>query len=47
MSRIGKKPVTIPKGVEVHVGAPSETLQRLVELYMKGNLPSGVNVCDH
>jgi len=34
-------------GIEVVVGAPAETPERLVEDYLAGTLQSGENVCDH
>lgn len=35
------------QGIEVLVGAPAETPERLVESYLAGTLASGANVCDH
>ncbi len=33
--------------IEVLIGAPSDTPERLVEAYLGGALQSGDNVCDH
>ncbi len=33
--------------IEVLIGAPSDTPERLVEAYLGGTLQSGDNVCDH
>ena len=35
------------RGIEVVIGAPSETPECLVENYLAGTLESGENVCDH
>lgn len=35
------------KGIDVLVGAPDNTPQRLVELYLSDRLECGQNVCDH
>jgi predicted Fe-Mo cluster-binding NifX family protein len=35
------------RGIEVVVGAPAETPERLVGDYLAGTLQSGDNVCDH
>jgi predicted Fe-Mo cluster-binding NifX family protein len=34
-------------GIEVLVGAPAETPEKLVEDYLAGRLLAGENVCDH
>jgi hypothetical protein len=34
-------------GIEVVVGAPSETPEALVAAYLGGTLRSGDNLCDH
>jgi predicted Fe-Mo cluster-binding NifX family protein len=34
-------------GIQVIVGAPAEAPEKLVELFLAGNLTSGDNVCDH
>ncbi len=34
-------------GIDVMVGAPPETPQRVVELYLAGELEAGDNICDH
>ncbi|HPO16827.1 MAG TPA: NifB/NifX family molybdenum-iron cluster-binding protein [Candidatus Hydrogenedentes bacterium] len=33
--------------IHVVVGAPAETVENLVQSYMKGTLESGENICDH
>lgn len=35
------------QGVEVVVGAPAETPEKLVADYLRGTLATGENVCDH
>ena len=35
------------QGIEVLVGAPAETPEKLVEGYLSGTLKGGANVCDH
>lgn len=35
------------QGVQVIVGAPAETPEKLVTDYLKGTLATGENVCDH
>ncbi len=35
------------QGIQVVVGAPAETPEKLVEDYLAGTLQSGANVCDH
>jgi len=35
------------QGIEVLVGAPADTPERLVEGYLSGTLKAGDNVCDH
>lgn len=35
------------QGIEVLVGAPADTPERLVADYLAGNLQPGENVCDH
>ena len=35
------------QGVEVRVGAPSQTPEQLVEDYLAGKLTLGSNTCDH
>jgi len=35
------------QGIEVLVGAPAETPERLVADYLDGTLRSGANICDH
>ena len=35
------------RGIEVIVGAPAETPEKLVTDYLAGNLRSGDNLCDH
>jgi predicted Fe-Mo cluster-binding NifX family protein len=35
------------QGIQVFVGAPSETPEILVGQYLSGTLRSGVNACDH
>ena len=35
------------QGIQVLVGAPSETPEQLVSGYLTGSLRTGVNVCDH
>jgi len=37
----------VEQGIQVVVGAPAETPEKLVEDYMAGTLQSGANVCDH
>jgi len=34
-------------GIDVVVGAPSEQPERVVELYLAGELETGDNICDH
>lgn len=34
-------------GIEVIVGAPAETPEKIVQDYLAGNLASGENFCDH
>jgi predicted Fe-Mo cluster-binding NifX family protein len=34
-------------GIQVVVGAPAETPEKLVSDYLDGHLQSGVNICDH
>ena len=34
-------------GIQVLVGAPSETPEQLVADYLAGRLKTGINVCDH
>jgi predicted Fe-Mo cluster-binding NifX family protein len=34
-------------GIQVVVGAPNETPERVLDAYMAGNLVTGQNVCDH
>ena len=35
------------RNIQVIVGAPSDTPENLVKLFVSGNLQSGTNVCDH
>jgi len=35
------------QGIQVVIGAPAETPERLVEDYLAGTLQTGENVCDH
>ncbi|MBN1939038.1 MAG: NifB/NifX family molybdenum-iron cluster-binding protein [Candidatus Aminicenantes bacterium] len=35
------------KGIEVVVGAPAETPEKLAEAYLNGTLETGGNLCDH
>jgi Mrp family chromosome partitioning ATPase/predicted Fe-Mo cluster-binding NifX family protein len=35
------------QGIRVHVGAPAETPEDLVQSYLRGSLQLGGNVCDH
>lgn len=35
------------KGIEVIVGAPENTPQELVQMYLNDQLESGQNICDH
>ncbi len=35
------------QGIEVVVGAPSETPEKLVAAYLDGSLQAGDNLCDH
>jgi len=35
------------QGIEVVVGAPAETPERLVTDYLAGTLQAGENICDH
>ena len=35
------------QNIQVLVGAPAETPEKIVAAYMAGDLKSGVNVCDH
>ena len=35
------------RGIDVLVGAPAETPEKLVTDYLAGALVSGSNVCDH
>jgi predicted Fe-Mo cluster-binding NifX family protein len=46
---MGRRALTLfeQEGIKVHIGAPSESPNRLVQLYLEGNLPVGVNMCDH
>jgi len=37
----------IERGIEVIVGAPADTPERLVGDYLAGTLQAGDNVCDH
>lgn len=37
----------VEMGIEVVVGAPIETPEKLVESYLEGSLKTGENVCDH
>ena len=34
-------------GIEVVVGAPSETVEALLKNYLQGTLVTGANLCDH
>ncbi|MGA1844988.1 MAG: NifB/NifX family molybdenum-iron cluster-binding protein [bacterium] len=34
-------------GIQVLVGAPAETPERLVNAYLSGTLATGENICDH
>lgn len=46
---IGQRAQTLfcENGIEVLVGAPAETPEKLVADYLAGELQSGANVCDH
>jgi len=35
------------RGIEVVVGAPSETPEALIQNYLQGTLVTGANLCDH
>jgi len=35
------------QGIQVVVGAPAETPEKLVADYLRGTLQSGENICDH
>jgi predicted Fe-Mo cluster-binding NifX family protein len=35
------------KGINVLVGAPSDTPERIVSAYLDGSLKMGENICDH
>ena len=35
------------RGIKVHIGAPSEEPERLVQAYLEGTLKAGENICDH
>ncbi len=37
----------VGKGIQVIVGAPSETPEELVSAFVSGKLASGDNICDH
>jgi len=37
----------VEQGIQVIVGAPAETPERLVSDYLAGTLQAGENVCDH
>ncbi len=37
----------IARGIQVVVGAPAETPERLVEDFLAGTLRAGENICDH
>jgi predicted Fe-Mo cluster-binding NifX family protein len=37
----------VDRGIQVVVGAPAETPERLVGEYLAGTLQTGENVCDH
>ena len=34
-------------GIDVQVGAPSETAEEVVNAYLQGTLQTGANICDH
>lgn len=34
-------------GIEVVVGAPNETVEALIQNYLRGTLVTGANLCDH
>ncbi|MBN1518310.1 NifB/NifX family molybdenum-iron cluster-binding protein [Candidatus Sumerlaeota bacterium] len=46
---IGQRAVALfaQQGIQVVVGAPSETPERLAAGYLAGSLQTGDNVCDH
>lgn len=35
------------RGIEVHIGAPSEKPESLVQACLEGTLKAGENICDH